>query len=498
MGIKELLELKGIGRKTAQSLVEAGFFTIDDIAHASIEDLTAAEGIGTSRAHHLKKQASDFMSKQVTDSNEGLTHKRTIEARPSSPFTADIPHKTEYSHTHKHPSHKTKTTIPIVFIAAIFVTGLVIGSVASNMLVSQELSDVQNNYDILKEQLQIMQPLQNVTYLFGNISLSELYNEVSQSVVFINGYTVQYTIFGPIYSEVGGSGFIYNASGKKVIITNNHVVEDTINISVTLQNGNAYSAEILGSDPYADLAVLEIIGETDMLKPLNITSSSTLNVGDPVIAIGNPFRLSGSMTTGIVSQLGRTIQESAAGSFSIANIIQISTPINPGNSGGPLLNYHGDVVGITTAIIVDSQGVGFAVPSNTMIKEIPSLVATGSYTQHSWIGVTGVDKSYDIAQAMGVNTTYGWLIASVVDGGPADDADLRGSTSQVQIGGAWKPIGGDVIVAIDGTTIVTGDDMMSYLEGHTLPGQTIDITVIRNNQYLTVPMELGVRPSPAT
>jgi S1-C subfamily serine protease len=309
---------------------------------------------------------------------------------------------------------------------------------------------------------------------------------------------VQYTIFGPLYGEVGGSGFIYKIEGKTVIITNYHVVENTVNISVTLQNGDASSAQVLGSDPYADLAVLEIAGETDMLKPLNITSSSTLKVGDPVIAIGNPFRLSGSMTTGIVSQLGRTIQESTAGSFSIANIIQISTPINPGNSGGPLLNYHGDVVGITTAIVADSQGVGFAIPSSTVLKEVPSLIATGDYTQHAWMGVTGVDMSYDLAKAMDINTTYGWLIASVVDGGPADTAGLRGSTDQIQIGGSWKPLGGDLIVAIDGTSIVTGDDMMSYLEEHTLPGQTIDIAIIRDDHYITIQMELGVRPPPAT
>jgi len=169
------------------------------------------------------------------------------------------------------------------------------------------------------------------------------------------------------------------------------------NITVTLFSGRAYAANIVGSDPYADMAVLKVNAVLSELTPLPMTSSATLKDGDPVVAIGTPFGLAGTMTTGIVSQLGRTIRESIAGDFSIANIIQISTPINPGNSGGPLLNYRGEVVGITTAIVSDSQGLGFAIPSSTVLRELPSIVSTGSYTQHAWLGVTGIDMTYEIA-----------------------------------------------------------------------------------------------------
>ena len=164
-------------------------------------------------------------------------------------------------------------------------------------------------------------------------------------------------------------------------------------------------------------------------KPLQVVSSSTLRVGDFVVAIGDPFGLTGSMTTGIVSQLGRTITESTT-SFPIADIIQISAPINPGNSGGPLLNDKGQVVGITTAGVANSQGVGFAIPSNAILREITSLVKSGSYTQHPWLGIAGADMTYDIANQLGLKITYGMLITQVTSGGPAEKAGLKAGTQQ--------------------------------------------------------------------
>jgi S1-C subfamily serine protease len=241
--------------------------------------------------------------------------------------------------------------------------------------------------------------------------------------------------------------------------------------------------------------VLSVDSPNTELKPLSIASSSTLNVGDPVIAIGSPFGLGGSMTSGIVSQLGRTIKESLAGDFPIANIIQISAPINPGNSGGPLFNYDSKVVGITTAIIADSEGVGFAIPSNTILREIESLVNTGSYDQHSWLGVSGADMTYEIADEMNVDITYGWLISQVVHGGSADKAGLRGGTQRVQIAGRSVIVNGDIIIAIDGARIINGDDLMTYIEEHTLPHQIINVTIVRNNQMLGLLVELEKRPS---
>jgi S1-C subfamily serine protease len=226
-----------------------------------------------------------------------------------------------------------------------------------------------------------------------------------------------------------------------------------------------------------------------------MVSSSTLNVGDLLIAVGGPYGLAGSMTSGIVSALGRTITAEASSSYPIANVIQTSTPINPGNSGGPLLNYQGQVVGITTAIVSDSQALGFAIPSSTILREIGALVTEGSYDQHPWLGASGTDMNYEIAGAINVDVTYGWLITEVASGGPADNAGLRGGTRQVQVSGNQVVVGGDVVIAFDGTRVRNMDDLSTYLEDKTLPNQTIDVTIVRNGETMTVPLKLGTRPS---
>lgn len=335
---------------------------------------------------------------------------------------------------------------------------------------------------------------QNVTYVVGvNFSLSQLYEQIKDSVVMVRGITVQYYWGVPYYSQVQGSGFVHNFTGQMVIITNYHVIHETFNITVTFINGNAYEATVLGFDPYSDLAILSAQAPENEYKPLEIVSSSTLNVGDPVIAVGNPYGLAGSMTTGIVSALGRTITEDLTGGYPIANVIQTTAPLNPGNSGGPLLNYLGQVVGITTAIVSDSQGLGFAIPSNTILREIESLVTKGKYDQHSWLGAAGIDMNYEIAKAMGVTVTYGWLITQVTSGGPAEKAGLQGGPQRVLIVGQWVTIGGDIIIAINGTRIRNIDDLASYLEEYTLPGQTINVTIIRNNEAMNLTVTLGKR-----
>jgi S1-C subfamily serine protease len=281
-----------------------------------------------------------------------------------------------------------------------------------------------------------------------------------------------------------------------VIITNYHVVQDAINITITFINGNGYAATVLGSDPYVDLAVLSTDAQQSDYKPLEIVSSSALEVGDPVIAVGNPYGLAGSMTTGLVSALGRTITEEMTGGYAIANVIQTSAPINPGNSGGPLLNYQGQVIGITTAIVSDSQGLGFAIPSSAILREVGSLVTQGSYNNHPWLGATGVDMTYEIAKAMSVNVTYGWLIVQVTSGGPADEANLQGGTEQVLIFGESVTIGGDIIIAINGTRITSMDGLSTFLEEYTSPNQTVDVAMVRDNQTMTLSVKLGTRPLP--
>jgi len=374
-------------------------------------------------------------------------------------------------------SREHYTTFSSAFLLLILLAGLLAGGMATYYIASQQISSLKNDISNLKNQVSKLWGFQNVTYqnitiCQNSTALSELYERVKDSIVLIRGITDS--------GAVQGSGFVYNFSGVMVAITNYHVVHETRSISITFSNGNGYAARVNGTDPYADLAVLLVDAPEYEFKPVEIVGSSTLRVGDPVIAIGNPYGLVGSMTTGVISALGRTITEEYTGGFAIANIIQTSAPINPGNSGGPLLNYYGKVVGITAAIVADSQGLGFAIPSNTILKEIYSLTTYGTYEGHSYLGINGTDMTYEMAQDMGVNVTYGWKVVQVSQGGPSYGA--------LQVD--------DIIIALNGTRIKNIDDLASYLEENTLPGETAIITVVRGNQPLNVTMTLGKRPQP--
>jgi len=394
------------------------------------------------------------------------------------------------------------TAFIVIVIVVSLAAGGLLGCVVSTVVISGNISDLKSQVLTLQGQLAALQSGQNIspqgnTYIAGeNASLAQLYAEVKDSVVVIQGLTLQYDVFRrPYYTGVQGSGFIYNFDGQMIAITNNHVVQDMINITITFINGNGYAATVLGSDPYADLAVLSSDAPQSEYNPLEIVSSSTLSVGDSLIAVGGPYGLAGSMTTGIVSALGRTITEDMSGGYPIANVIQMSVPINPGNSGGPLLNYQGQVVGITTAIVEESQGLGFAIPSSTVLREIEALVTTGSYDKHPSIGASGMDMNYEIANAMDVDVTYGWLIAQVTSGGPAAQADLQGGTRQVTVGGQAVILGGDIIIALNGARIRGIDDLSSFMEENTLPGQTITVTIVRNGETMTASLKVGTRPA---
>lgn len=368
------------------------------------------------------------------------------------------------------------------FLALLFIAGLVVGGLISSYITIQQISILESEVSNLKSEVSKLWGSQsvfsqNVTVYQNGASLSDIYAKVKDSVVLIRVQTEDET--------VQGSGFIYNFTGTMVVITNYHVIHKAVNISVTFSDGEGYSAKVLGRDPYADLAVLSVANVPKAkFKPLTVVNSSTLKVGEPVIAVGNPYGLVGSMTTGIVSALGRTITEEYAGGFAIANVIQTSAPINPGNSGGPLLNYYGGVVGITTAIVQDSQGLGFAIPSNTLLREIYSLVVYGNYTGHSYMGVEGREMDYETAQVLGLKITYGWLIVKVRVDGPS----------------YGKLLANDVIVALNDTRIRNGDDLASYLEGNTLPGDTVKITLLRKTSGLwnemNISIILGERPPP--
>jgi len=388
----------------------------------------------------------------------------------------------------------TKYMLISVFIVAMFIAGFLFGGSLIYGLNSTKFDELQNQIYSLQNKNTDTE-IQNITFFYNETSLSDLYENVKDSIVVISGEIAYQSFFGIQYSEVQGSGFIYEFNDDMYVITNYHVISGASDIVVTFSNGNSYTGDVIGSDAYSDLAMLTVYAPNKELIPIKIVNSSNLEVGDPVVAIGSPFGLGGTMTTGIISQLGRTIQDSVAGSFPIANIIQTSAPINPGNSGGPLFNYQGKVIGITTAIIEDSNGLGFAIPSSTILREIESLIKTGSYNQHSWLGISGEDMSYSIAQKMNVNITYGWLITQTTSEGAADKAGLKGGTQQVVINNEWTIIGGDVIIAVDGTRIINGDTLMSYLEEKTTPNQTITITIIRDNKQQNIPVELGMRPA---
>ena len=387
--------------------------------------------------------------------------------------------------------YRSKTIL--ISILIIFGSGFLVGGSLIYIVTSTESYGLQDQIQSIYHEKTNLE-LQNDNYYSNGSLLSNLYRNVKDSIVVISGTVTYQSFFGLGRTEVQGSGFVYEFNEEFIVITNNHVVSDASDIVVTFANGNGYPAEIIGSDSYSDLAVLSVDAPIEEFYTLEIVGSSNLEVGDPVVAIGNPMGLDGTMTIGIVSQISRTIRESLAGSFPIANIIQTSVAINPGNSGGPLFNYQGEVVGVTTAIIENSEGLGFAIPSNTILKEIESLVETGSFNDHSWLGISGVDMTYSIAQAIGSNVTYGWLISQVTQDGAADNADLKGGGQQIQILDERIIIGGDIIIAIDGNRVTNGDDIMSYLEEHTSPNQIVTLSILRDNQLLDVPVTLGARP----
>jgi S1-C subfamily serine protease len=289
-----------------------------------------------------------------------------------------------------------------------------------------------------------------------------------------------------------GSGFVVDYSNAYYIVTNFHVIDSTVNTTVTFWDGNSYPAKVVGSDSLSDIAVITTHASENDFHPLEFASSSSLRVGQVVMAIGSPFGLTGSITYGIVSQLGRSIQyQSATQAISVSDVIQFSAPINPGNSGGPLLNAAGRVVGITTATASGSQGVGFAIPSDTILRELPSIITTGAYLNHPAIGIEGVDMNYELSQATGANVTYGVLIEKTVSGGPADLAGLRGGQQIETISGQQYLIGGDIIISVNGIRIVNYDALSTYLARNVLPGQTIRLGIIRSGSYQEVQVTVG-------
>ena len=326
-----------------------------------------------------------------------------------------------------------------------------------------------------------------------NMSLIRLFEKAEPAVIQVNVKKIQSEGATEEVPGGSGSGFVYDDTGH--IITNNHVIDDALKITVTFLDGESYAAEIVGNDADLDLAVLKINARNSYLHHLEIGSSSELKVGQQVVAIGNPFGLSGSMTTGIVSQIGRLLPQESG--YSIPNVIQTDAAINPGTSGGPLLNLNGEVVGINTAIQSETgnfTGVGFAIPSDTVKKVVPILIRDGG-VRHPWLGVSGVDIEYELAEIRGLDSTKGFLIVSVIEGSPADIAGLMGTETRKMIDGRDVPMDGDIIIKIDGELVRKIADILVHLQMEKLVGDEMVLTILRDGEVMDKTIFLGERPS---
>ena len=315
--------------------------------------------------------------------------------------------------------------------------------------------------------------------------LVNLYERVSPSVVNIAVSTA--------FGGGTGSGFVLDRNGH--IVTNNHVIEDAERILVRFADETIVEAELVGSDIDSDLAVIRVDVQTDLLRELQLGDSSTLRVGQRAIAVGNPFGLEQTMTTGIISALGRVVRQESG--FSLPKLIQTDAAINPGNSGGPLLNARGEVIGVNTLIFSSSgssSGVGFAVPVNTVKRVVPSLIATGRY-EDPWLGISGTSITTVVAEVLDLPVDQGILLQEVVVDGPADRAGLRGNDQQAEIDGMLAPSGGDIIVAIDGVELGDMDDLIIYL-AETTVGQTVTLEILRDGEKQSVALVLEERPEP--
>jgi len=322
----------------------------------------------------------------------------------------------------------------------------------------------------------------------NNLTLVQLFEKSEAGVVKIR-------VDSNVPNDTGGmgSGFVYDNLGH--IITNAHVVDNASKATVTFLDGSQYHAEIIGKDKFTDLAVIKVNEKPRLLHPLQIGDSSQLRVGEQVAAIGNPFGLSGSMTSGIVSQIGRLLPSQDSG-FSIPDVIQTDAAINPGNSGGPLLNMKGEVVGINTAIQSMSggnTGVGFAVPSNTALKIVPSLIEDGEY-RHPWIGITGRDIDPELAKVLDLKDAKGFLVITVVDGSPADKAGLKGMSQTQIIDGKEYPVDGDIIISVDDKEVRKISDILIHLQREKSVGDTMSLGILRDGEFMHISLELIERP----
>ena len=320
------------------------------------------------------------------------------------------------------------------------------------------------------------------------LSLVEIFEKSEPGVVRVNVQRDDAT-----NSNGVGSGFVFDKKGH--VITNAHVINDAKKVVVTFLDGRSYNAEIVGFDEFTDMGVIKVDADLALLHPLTLGDSSNLKVGEQIAAIGNPFGLSGSMTSGIVSQLGRLLPSGVG--YSIPDVIQTDAAINPGNSGGPLLNMRGEIIGINTAIqstTGEFTGVGFAVPSKTIAKIVPSLISSGEYN-HPWIGISGKDIDPDLAKVLNLNDAVGFLVINVIEGSPAAKAGIIGSNETITVEGINYPTGGDIILSVDEIEVRKIDDILIYLQRAKAVGDEMNLEVLRDGRTTNITIILEERPN---
>lgn len=390
----------------------------------------------------------------------------------------------------------SRSWLPLLFVALIVVNAAVVVYYTNetNRNISELNAEIETlqfqlnsaNYEIatLRDSINIQK--QNAS---KSLELTQIYNQTRRSVVLIEVRT----------STGGGqgSGFVYDSEGR--IITNHHVVEDAVpgGITVTFIDGTVTDAELVGTDAYVDLAVIDVDVPSYLLKNVTLGSSEDLLVGEQVIALGNPFGLADTMTAGIVSATGR--QMNAPGDYVIVDVIQTDAAINFGNSGGPLLNMEGEVVGMNTAILSETgqfSGIGFAIPSDTIAREVPFIIAEGEY-KHPYLGIRGMGLLPEIKEHMGLDDSVkGALVSEIEEGGPADVAGVRGGDRDVDLDGFTVRVGGDIIIGVDGQTVNNFYELVVTLERYHMPGDVVTLTILRDNTLIDLDLELGVRPDP--
>lgn len=323
-------------------------------------------------------------------------------------------------------------------------------------------------------------------------TLIELYQRVNPSVVNLTVFATAVADTLAPFSQ--GSGFVYDSSGY--IVTNAHVVHGADRIEVNFYDGRTRPAELVGADLYSDLAVVKVVDLPEGIAGLPLADMDQLAVGQTAVAIGNPFGFAGTLTRGIISALGRTIDGLTV--FSIPQTIQTDASINPGNSGGPLLNLQGEVIGVNAQIRTaddsrSNSGVGFAIPVSIIKQVVPDLIETGVH-EWTWVGIRGTSVNYGLAQALNMEDDRGAYISQVVAQGPAEKAGLRGSDGSITRDGLTYETGGDVIIAIDGQPIGTFDDLLVYIALNSRPGQEVMLTILRDGKSIEIPLTLEARP----